>query len=62
MVILKSIFYWIVLSTGFFAFTQNLQKPVSTIKETHKEAKASQKKIKKMDDETKQLMQKYRST
>lgn len=49
----------------FFAkslLAEDLQKSIVAIKQTHKEAKASQQKINQLDDETKQLLQKYRTT
>ena len=61
MSILKNIVYLIFFSFFFLVLADNLQKPVSAIKETHKEAETSQKKINQLDDETKQLLQKYRT-
>ena len=40
---------------------EDLKKPISAIKQTHKEAQTSQQKINQLDDETKQLLQNYRS-
>ncbi len=56
--IVLNIFLFLALS--LYSVAQDTQKPVSAIKETHKEAQASQKKVNKLDDETKQLLQKYR--
>lgn len=61
MSILKNIAFLIGFSCCFLALAKDLQKPVSAIKETHKEAKASQKKINQLDDETKQLLQQYKT-
>ena len=64
---LKYIFYFVFLalfgpSLAENSKTEDLQKPVSAIKQTHKEAKDSQNKINQLDDETKQFLQKYRTT
>ena len=45
----------------FFALSENLEKPSSAVKSIHKDAKNSQQKINLLDDETKKLLQKYRS-
>ena len=64
---LKNIFYFVCLalfdpSLANNSKTEDLQRPVSAIKQTHKEARVSQNKINQLDDETKQLLQKYRTT
>lgn len=62
MSILKNTIYLIVFGFCFFPLAKDLQKPTSVIKETHKEASDSQKTINRLDDETKQLLQQYRTT
>ena len=59
---LKNRLYLIFLPFSFAVWSKDLQKPTSAIQQTHREARDSQKKINQLDDETKQLIQKYRTT
>ena len=59
---LKQTLYLFLLLFSFAVLSQDLQKPISAIKQHHQEARDSQKKINQLDEETKQLIQKYRVT
>lgn len=54
--------YFFLFLFSFAVLSKDLQKPVSAIKQHHQEARDSQKKINQLDDETKRLIQQYRST
>ena len=58
---LKSTLSFFLFLSSFAVFSQDLQKPISAIKRHHQEARDSQKKIDQLDEETKQLIQKYRN-
>ena len=59
---MKLIFFkFIFCSFCFFALAEDLLEPVSAVKQTHKEARDSQKKINQLDDEAKHLLEQYRS-
>lgn len=62
MLFLRNFFYLILICLSFGALADDLKKPTSAIKQSHKEARDSQKKINKLDDETTELLQKYRTT
>lgn len=62
MMILRYFMYCSLSLISFWLFAKDLQKSIVAITTTHQEAKNSQKKINKLDDETKQLIQKYRIT
>lgn len=55
------IFYFICF-LSFPVLSEDLKKPVSTMKQTHKEARDSQNKINRWDDEAKKLLEQYRVT
>ncbi len=59
MLFLKNIFL-LTFSLSFPALTEDLQKPASALKQTHQEARNSQKTINQLDEETKKLLQEYR--
>ena len=61
MSILRNTTFLICFSFCMLTLAEDFKKPASAIQETHKEAKASQKKINQLDDETKLFLQQYKT-